>query len=457
MVPVYRPLPQKRSGISVKKPVEVIEYQKIFCKEDQSEVGEGEVALDKASFDQLSDFIASRNQELEEKRGEETREIMKFTSTKRGKKALQAINYVGVIALKSGCQIEILPKTCESDTQDTRRVTRRIFMKMLQATTDFPRAKAARSSLDTEKMPMLEIFFRFFIDELLLLIKRGLKSDYLLHRDNERIFKGKLIFPEHIKRNAVHKERFFVEYDEFSINRPENRLIKSTVMLLLRLSHNSANLKDLNIIRAMLADIEESANYDSDLAKVSYQRTAVEYKNVMDWCRLFLKKLTYTTFSGKNINFAFLFPMERVFESYVAKKVRTLLPSEYTVSVQDKSRWLFDYPRRMFPLRPDIVIKKNGKPKLILDTKWKLLSDPPSPDQADMYQMYAYLNRFKVDQVHLLYPKTRNTEGGKKIDYSWGDGPDKGKIIGFRFFDLEVVENNISMLDELLGDEAGTP
>jgi len=344
------------------------EYQKLVCQEDKSVSGFGDIAVDKESFLQLSDFILSRNSDQKGKSGEETREIMKFGCNNRGIKYLQAINYVGVISLKNGRQIEILPKiylSSASESEDCSEdhfgtVTRKIFMKMLQTVSDIPRAKVGPSSLDTQRMPMLEIFFRYFIDELLLLIKRGLKSDYLLNSGNEHFLNGKLIFPEHIKRNTVHKERFFVEYDEFSINRPENRLLKSAVKLLLSLSHNSANQKDLKILQMMLTDVDESANYDSDFAKISHQRTAVEYKNAMDWCRLFLKNLTYTTFVGKNINFAFLFPMEKVFESYVAKKIRTLLPDGYTVTAQDKSHFLFDKPSKQFNLRPDIVVKKNG-------------------------------------------------------------------------------------------------
>jgi len=71
-----------------------------------------------------------------------------------------------------------------------------------------------------------------------------------------------------------------------------------------------------------------------------------------------------------------------------------------------------------------------------------------------MYQMYAYLKRFeKVKQVHLLYPKiTKNDNGNggnndNRMDYGWYNSDEK---VGVRFFDLEELKNNESMLHQLL-------
>jgi 5-methylcytosine-specific restriction enzyme subunit McrC len=39
-----------------------------------------------------------------------------------------------------------------------------------------------------------------------------------------------------LKLNLAHKERFYVGFDEYQVNRPENRLIKSTLLKLQRIS-----------------------------------------------------------------------------------------------------------------------------------------------------------------------------------------------------------------------------
>lgn len=62
-----------------------------------------------------------------------------------------------------------------------------------------------------------------------VLVKRGLRSVYEEKTDNLRCFRGKLQVAGHIRRNIAHKERFYVTYEEFTKNRPENRLIKATL------------------------------------------------------------------------------------------------------------------------------------------------------------------------------------------------------------------------------------
>src|SRR5690606_24606022 len=98
------------------------------------------------------------------------------------------------------------------------------------------------------------------------LIKRGLKAAYITHADDEKFFKGRMVFPQHIKHNLVHKERFFVEYDIFSPNRPENRLIKSTMRFLQQKTTSARNKKDLSMLITSFDGIDCSSNYDSDFS-----------------------------------------------------------------------------------------------------------------------------------------------------------------------------------------------
>ena len=64
-----------------------------------------------------------------------------------------------------------------------------------------------------------------------------------------------------------------------------------------------------------------------------------------------------------------------------------------------------DLQKKKFQLKPDIVIN-NGK--IIVDTKWKLLSEDKTHQgisQADMYQLYAYGTKYKdCEYIYLIYP-----------------------------------------------------
>jgi 5-methylcytosine-specific restriction enzyme subunit McrC len=105
------------------------------------------------------------------------------------------------------------------------------------------------------------------------------------------------------------------------------------------------------------------------------------------------------------------FDMNVLFEEYVGRvAAKVLRPLGYDVRLQEGRRYLvYDEvaERDAFLLKPDIVGRVGEKPAWIIDTKWKELSQQEARDgvaQADMYQMYAYAQRYECPDVVLLYP-----------------------------------------------------
>lgn len=66
------------------------------------------------------------------------------------------------------------------------------------------------------------------------------------------------------KYNSIHKERFFIEYDEFNANRAENKLLKSTLLLLARKSVSAANQADIRNLLVLFSEISPSKDYEKD-------------------------------------------------------------------------------------------------------------------------------------------------------------------------------------------------
>lgn len=125
-----------------------------------------------------------------------------------------------------------------------------------------------------------------------------------------------------------------------------------------------------------------------DFSQVVINRNTKDYEMLMQWAKVFLMNKSFTTFSGSTASRALLFPMESVYESYVAQQMKKVMsPEGWDVSSQDKGHYLFTEPRRQFALRPDIVMKR-GERTVILDTKWKSLVDNERVNygisQADM-------------------------------------------------------------------------
>lgn len=227
-------------------------------------------------------------------------------------------------------------------------------------------------------MPIFEVFIRLYIREVQHLVKRGLKSAYYEVEDNLKVFKGKMNFSQQIKHNMVHKERFYVQYDEFGLNRPrpENRLIKSTLELLTKQSTSTENLKELRKLLVHFEIVQSSMAIDKDFAQVIIDRNNNGYEVILKWSKIFLKRMSFTMFTGKAAAQSLLFSMDKVFESYVGKTLsKMLVGTKWTINLQDRKYYLFE---RQFSLRPDIVLRNEYTQRtIIIDTKWKLLKNEP--------------------------------------------------------------------------------
>lgn len=178
------------------------------------------------------------------------------------------------------------------------------------------------------------------------------------------------------------------------------------------------------------------------------------YNTALLWCRVFLMGKSFTSFAGSEVALALLFPMETLFESYIAALMRKQLDTNaYAVSAQDKRYHLFDEPRGQFQLRPDIVITRKADGAIfVLDTKWKLLAEGKANygiSQADMYQMYAYQKKYGSQNVTLIYPKTSAVPADREIRFA----SDDGVTVNVRFVDLFAPQNNMSWQFEMCVEE----
>jgi len=364
---------------------------------------EGYTELKESTFDAIENFLLKNKQEHDV----EVNDFLSLRSRKGVGKVISAKNYVGVIVMKDATEIEILPKIYSNGVTADFEKSRYILLQMLKHMHDSPFKKLDMASVDTcRNLPIFEIFIRMFIDEVFHLQKHGFKSTYVEHEDNETFFKGKLLISQQLKTNYTHAEKFYVQYDEFNINRPANRLIKATLELLLRTTSNWGNKKDIRTLLTYLDTVRSSTNYSADFSKVVMDRNMKGFQGLIVWCHVFLMKQSFTSFAGEDVAYALLFRMNEIFESYVAYWLKKYIGS--SVSIQDKKYNLFTSPKKRFSLIPDIVINKESSPT-VLDTKWKLLNPKESNNgisQADMYQMYVYHKKYRATEVVLIYPKT---------------------------------------------------
>lgn len=336
----------------------------------------------------------------------------------RGGKALRVKNFVGVICAPDGTCVEILPKTAESG-QDMG-ATRGLLWKMLGVVDDLRFLETTEADLMLRSMPLIESLIAVFLGHVSALVRRGIRRDYERVEDEERFLRGRMRTVQQMRLPPARRHLFRIEYDLFSENRPENRLIHSALVKVARVSRNPLNQRLARELRHGFEGVPLSTRHAGDFAQWRTGRDMVHYRPVLPWVRLILNQQCPTSLRDQHAGISLLFPMEALFEKYVARVLqRRLAPHGLELQTQAASACLSQRPRA-FLLKPDLLVSHRGRRVAVLDTKWKLIdrtikydsgaSDPKAGiAQSDVYQMFAYGHKYLggAGRLVLVYPAWR--------------------------------------------------
>jgi hypothetical protein len=175
-------------------------------------------------------------------------------------------------------------------------------------------------------------------------------------------------------------------------------------------------------LREALSHLDEVSDCQvgvHDFPKVHFSRNTERFRTIFDFCCMVIAGESQTAAAGKQKSFSLLFPMEKLFEDFIAAIIckdppfYDLSRQQIHVQAKGKQKYLLRKEDKsgMFRLKPDILIEGEARGTcLIVDTKWKHLKtsdlDPKNGvSQSDVYQLYAYAHRYKCGDNVLLYPE----------------------------------------------------
>ena len=330
--------------------------------------------------------------------------------------------WVGVVQVP-GVQIEILPKIdalteaeADSESVETRYQARRNLLYMLSVSGDVPVRSRDVARLATRQAPLSETLAGIFADRLRQELLRGPERAYREHEANLRSFRGKLLVARQTLRNAAHRERFYCRFDEFSDDTLMNRIFRSSCRILLKVTRTPATQDILRQCMLLLDGVADTAIQEADFGRIALNRQNERFEDVLRFCRLLLAGRTPTVQAGGTRTFSLLFDMNRVFEGFVAAFLRRfVVPRIDGVKVflhagRRKRHLMESDGAGVLRLEPDVLVEGPGNRRLVMDTKWKLLSPGRrgrgGVAEADLYQLYAYTRRYGCERSVLLYPHT---------------------------------------------------
>jgi 5-methylcytosine-specific restriction enzyme subunit McrC len=205
----------------------VAEYGRIFKSDADLSLDDGNLRLTAEHFGSLLTILDNEDEDAPD-----YSRVLTYLRP-RGQEQLRVQNYVGVVRLDDGVQIEVLPKI--SKNLD-RRSARRLLIKMLVELVDSPFFEGTAADLEAHDMPIFELILRCYLEQVTTIVRKGIARTYVTKQDNLVFLRGKLQMAEHIRRNSYNATRVYCEFDEYDADRPINRLIKGALSIVSKLS-----------------------------------------------------------------------------------------------------------------------------------------------------------------------------------------------------------------------------
>ena len=386
------------------------------------------------------------------KNGNDKIESQRFLQFIHKSNELKSNKYVGVIHYE-GNKINLLPKIFfdserEYQTNEVNQIQNHILWWLSYCRKiKFPNYQASLGSAKSDFFEVLIYLFSKYTRELL---NSSIYQQYEEVNRELSFIKGRLNTNEYINENLSKGKwhKLNCTYDAFVFDNEFNRIIKYVTTLLFNVTSSQDSKKNLREILFILDEVSDARATAEQCSRISFNPMFGEFETVRDYCQLFLTNCISFDYKNDLKLFAFLLPMEYVFEDFIFGFIDKEL-EKVTAKAQRSDTYLDE--GKAFNLKPDLWLKTDHK-SLIADTKYKIVySDEKDPkkgiSQNDLYQMLAYAVRFEVDEIILFYPNTIKQGQEEETELTIKDALADGKEISIRAFQLPIINRELLETD----------
>lgn len=201
-------------------------------------------------------------------------------------------------------------------------------------------------------------------------LKRGLGKEYVSQTEPLSSLRGKIDIAESIKTQSMLRKQLVCTYDDFTVNSYMNRILKSTMELLIRSDISKVRKKDLRKLLVFFGDVDSIDVYDINW-RLQYNRNNQSYRMLISICYLVVKGLLQTNTAGitKLMDFLDEQRMCRLYEKFILEYYRREHP-EVKASASQIPWQLDDDFGAMLPVMQSDIMLSKGSATLIIDAKY---------------------------------------------------------------------------------------
>ncbi len=329
-----------------------------------------------------------------------------------GQRRLRLDGYVGVIQTPCGTTVEVLPKHMDAEAPEAAPACRRLLRKLIQSYFDVPSREVGAAGLETFKLPLHEWLMQRYLEELDRIVQRGVRFSYQRVEEEQPFLRGQLNVVAQLRQPPGRAHQFQIRHDVFTSDRPENRLLRTALERVRKLTQQPDTWRLAQELSLRLADIPLCTEIESDFKAWRNDRLVAHYQAARPWCELILRQMMPLAVHGQTQGMSLLFAMDKLFERHVAGWLRSRLDGACRIRTPASSQYLCRQGgENIFRLEPDILIEHGPMHKWVLDAKWKVLDETDRDDkyglsQADFYQLFAYGYKYMggAGDMALIYP-----------------------------------------------------
>ncbi|WP_436955635.1 5-methylcytosine-specific restriction endonuclease system specificity protein McrC [Staphylococcus sp. AS1337] len=248
----------------------------------------------------------------------------------------------------------------------------------------------------------IDLYAAILIKGISIQLKRGLHHEYVEEQESLKIVRGKINITESIKNLDIMNQKLNCSYDEFSINTYMNKIIKTTMILLLKSEISKERKKKIKKLLLFFEKVDtlDKRNINWNL---QFTRNNKTYKMLTAICYLITKGLLQSKRDGSNqlMDYSDEQQLSRLFEKFTFEYYKKEFP-QLTVTSSYIPWMVDDGIRDMLPvMKTDIILSYNNE-YLIIDTKYyaKTLQnnyDAKKIHSGNLYQIFTYVKNLDID------------------------------------------------------------
>lgn len=262
---------------------------------------------------------------------------------------------------------------------------------------------AADLAMDDERVDVADdadlsaVLARMFVLEAERALATGPLRGYRTEDQTLPVLRGRLRLRDQYLRRFGQLSPLEVTVDEWTVDTPENRLIRSAALALLALPGlTSAAEADLRRVDRMLVEAQRLVP-GAVLQAWQPTRLNARLHALLGLAELTLRHVSVESAAGDTAVHGFRVNMAHLFERLVARLLADIDPawSAQVTLILDQ--------RQTLVIRPDLVRDDGTGWSGVADTKYKILDEAGKVSNADIYQLVTYCARLGLTAGHLIY------------------------------------------------------